>query len=411
MKKIVVFLVCLLLIFLLVLSRHNTNNQSIENLAYVIAIGIDNGENNLLKLTLQIATSSAGNSNSGGSSSQSSNSTITSAECSSIISGINLINSYISKKINLSHCKIVVFSEDFAVNGLADEVATLVNNVQIRPDCSIAICKSSAEDFLSMNKPVLIDLTARFYEIVVTSGDYTGFSKNITLSEFYNALKDSTINPTAILAGINFPATTSIPAYSNYVDVDSNYTAAEVNITNKNNMQICGLAVFDEGNLIGEMTSLDCICHLIVSGKLQNATINIPDPYDMSEIINLSIIQVEKPDVSVKLINGAPYISCYVELNSNIVSLSSDSDYITPERLQTITNYANSYLKSHINNYLYKTSKEFRSDVVGFGKYVLNKFSTIQKWNDFNWKDNYINSFFDINVDMTIKNSSLIQKN
>ena len=411
MKRVFIFFSALLLVFLLILSRHNSNNQSIENLAYVIAIGIDNSENNRLKLTLQIATSSAGNSNSGGSSSQSSNSTITSVECSSIVSGMNLINSYISKKLNLSHCKIVVFSEDFAINGISDEVATLVNNVQIRPDCSIAVCKSSAEDFLNMNKPVLIDLTARFYEIVVTSGDYTGFSRNITLSEFYNCLKDSSINPTAILAGINFPATTSIPAYSNYVDIDVNYTADEVNITNKNNMQICGLAVFNEGNLIGEMTSIDCICHLIVSGQLQNATINIPDPYDMTEIINLSIIQVEKPDISVKLVNGAPYISCDVELNSNIVSLSSDSDYATPEKLKTISNYANSYLENHINDYLYKTSKDFKSDVVGFGKYVLNKFSTIQKWNDFNWRENYENSFFNTNVDMTIVNSSLIQKN
>lgn len=411
MKKYLIFITAILLAFLLVVSRHNTNNQSIENLAYVIAIGIDNGENNLLKLTLQIATSSSGSSQSGGGSSQTSNSTITSVECSSIMSGINLINSYISKKINLSHCKIVVFSEDFAVSGIADEVSTLVNNVEIRPDCSIAICKSSAEDFLEMNKPVLINLTARYYEVVVTSGDYTGFSRNITLSEFYNCLQDSSIEPTAILSGINFPATSSIPAYSNYVDIDSSYTADEVSISNKNNMQICGLAVFKDGALVGEMTAMDSICHLIVTGKLQNAIINIPDPYDMSEIINLSIVQVEKPDIQVELVNGAPYIYCDLELNSNIVSLSSDSDYATPEKLQTITDYANSYLETHITDYLYKTAKDFQSDVVGFGKYALPKFTTIQEWNEFNWRDNYVNSFFEANVDMTIVNSSLIQKN
>lgn len=411
MKKTFVFFGLILLILLLVLSRHDTNNQSIENLAYVIAIGIDSGDNNLLKLTLQIATSSSGNSQSGGGSSQSSNSTITSVECSSINSGINLINSYISKKINLSHCKIVVFSESFAVNGIADEISTLVNNVEIRPDCSIAICKSSAEDFLNMNKPVLINLTARYYEVVVTSGDYTGFSTNVTLSDFYNALKCPSIEPIAILAGINFPDTASVPDYTNYVDLDSSYTADEVSITNKNNMQISGLAVFRDGYFIGEMDSLDTMCHLIVSGKLQNATISIPDPFDVNEIINLSINQLEKTDISVKLVNGSPYISCNMEVSANILSLSSDSDYATLEKLQTITNYANSYLESHIEDYLYKTSTDFKTDIVGFGRHLLSEFSTIKEWNNINWSDNYMNSFFDTSVNTTIVNSSLFQKN
>lgn len=411
MKKFFVFFMAILLIILFILSRHNTNNQSIENLAYVIAIGIDSGKNNLLKLTLQIATSSSENSNSGGDSSQSSNSTITSVECSSINSGINLINSYISKKINLSHCKIVVFSEDFATKGIGNEVSTLVNNVQIRPDCSIAICKSSAENFLDMNKPVLVNLTARYYEVVVTSGDYTGFSTNVTLSDFYKSLQDSYTEPFAILAGINLPDSISIPAYNNYVDIDTSYTPDEVSITNENNMQICGLSVFKDDVFIGEMTSMDSICHLIISNKLQNAIISIPDPYDISGIINLSITQLEKPDISVKLVNGSPYICCNLKINANILSLPSDSDYATYEKLQTITDYANSYFESHITNYLYKTAKDFKCDVVGFGKYILPEFSTVQEWNNFNWQNKYMNSFFKTNIDITIVNSSLIQRN
>lgn len=35
-------------------------------------------------------------------------------ECNSIDSGINLLNSFISKRINLAHCKAFVFSETLA---------------------------------------------------------------------------------------------------------------------------------------------------------------------------------------------------------------------------------------------------------------------------------------------------------
>ena len=95
MKKVFVFIGIVLVILLIISSKYSTTSQSIENLAYVIAIGIDNGDNGLLKVTLQIATPSS-NSSGSGSSEQSSESTTTTVECSTINSGLNLVNSYIN---------------------------------------------------------------------------------------------------------------------------------------------------------------------------------------------------------------------------------------------------------------------------------------------------------------------------
>lgn len=410
MKKVFVFIGIVFIIILIISSKYSTTSQSIENLAYVIAIGIDNGDNGLLKVTLQIATPSS-NSSGSGSSEQSSESTTTTVECSTINSGLNLVNSYISKKLNLSHCKIIVFSEKFATNDISDEISTLANNVEIRPDCSIVISKCDAKDFININKPVLVTLTARFYEVIVSSGDYTGFSTNVTLLDFYRSLKDHSSNAVALLAGINTPSTQSTPDDVNYVDLDSSYSAGQALITNKNNMQINGLAVFHNGYCIGELNSIDSICHLILKNELQSAMISIPDPFNNTEIINLSLMQLKKPDIEVKLVNGSPYISCNVYLKANIVSLSSGSDFSKKENLNIISEYANSYLKSHINNYLYKTSKDFNSDTVGFGRYLLSSYATLEDWYNENWKSNYKNSFFDVNVDTTIMNSSLILKN
>lgn len=410
MKKVFVFIGIVFIIILIISSKYSTTSQSIENLAYVIAIGIDNGDNGLLKVTLQIATPSS-NSSGSGSSEQSSESTTTTVECSTINSGLNLVNSYISKKLNLSHCKIIVFSEKFAANDISDEISTLANNVEIRPDCSIVISKCDAKDFININKPVLVTLTARFYEVIVSSGDYTGFSTNVTLLDFYRSLKDHSSNAVALLAGINTPSTQSTPDDVNYVDLDSSYSAGQALITNKNNMQINGLAVFHNGYCIGELNSIDSICHLILKNELQSAMISIPDPFNNTEIINLSLMQLKKPDIEVKLVNGSPYISCNVYLKANIVSLSSGSDFSKKENLNIISEYANSYLKSHINNYLYKTSKDFNSDTVGFGRYLLSSYATLEDWYNENWKSNYKNSFFDVNVDTTIMNSSLILKN
>ena len=113
MKKIMHILVLLVLISPILLTNM-ASSRNLDNLAYVVALGIDKGDSNVLKLTFQFASPSGDSS--GSSSSQSDTSSITTIECSSIDSGISLMNSYMTKKVNLSHCKAIVISESLAVS-------------------------------------------------------------------------------------------------------------------------------------------------------------------------------------------------------------------------------------------------------------------------------------------------------
>ncbi|MDE5830463.1 MAG: hypothetical protein K2H53_01960 [Clostridia bacterium] len=73
------------------------------------------GENNDYKISFQLSIPSQ-NTTSEGSSSSSPDTVIDTIESSSIESAISLANGYISKKLNLSHCKVLVISEQVAVN-------------------------------------------------------------------------------------------------------------------------------------------------------------------------------------------------------------------------------------------------------------------------------------------------------
>lgn len=163
----------------------------IDHLAYVVAIGIDVGNNNTFRISFQLSVPGGSSSDSGGGSSQSDESVVNTIDCSSIDSGITLINSYLSKEINLSHCKVVVLSEELAYKGISDIVYTLMNNVQVRPDCNVIISRCSAEYFLNNSEPLLEKMSARYYEIAPTSSDYTGYTENITLSQFFSDLNDT----------------------------------------------------------------------------------------------------------------------------------------------------------------------------------------------------------------------------
>ena len=195
MKKYISLFLILILISFSLTGCYDA--KSIENFAYVIAIGIDKGQTNALKLTFQFAipADSSNSDGEGEGTTQSTNSSIISVECSSINSGLSLMNGYVSKKINLSHCKAIIMSETLSYDRVSDYIKTLMNNIEIRPDCNIIISRCDALDFLQNSKPPLESLSARYYELILNSNEYTGYSDNITLADFQAALLSDVSQP------------------------------------------------------------------------------------------------------------------------------------------------------------------------------------------------------------------------
>lgn len=159
-----------------------------------------NGSENNLKVSFQIAIPSKTASSKGGSSSgDSSDTVIDSIECPSVEYAISLANGYISKRLNLSHCKVLVISEEVASHGISDIIYTLINNPEIRPSCNVIVSRSDAYEFLSNSKSELETITAKYYEIVTLSSSTTGYTSNVTMADVITCLTDTYGEATAIL--------------------------------------------------------------------------------------------------------------------------------------------------------------------------------------------------------------------
>lgn len=381
----------------------------VENLSYAIAIGLDKGENNILKLSIQFATPSTISAGSEGSS-QSDTTTITSIECSSISSGINLINSYISKQVNLAHCKVIVISEELAYEGVSEYIYTLVDNVEIRPNCNIVVSRCDAINFLENAKPTLEKLTARYYEAALRSSEYTAYTSDIQLNDFYSNLKSTTTDSLAILAGINTEETHLTSTTTDKFNVDSIYKANETPIKDKTSLECMGLAVFKEDKLVGELDGIESLCYSIVSNKLENCMITIPDPINNNSSIDIYLTKKKSTQNNVDIINNAPYIDVKANLEGYIASSNANSDYSSSENLDMISNSVNKYLESQISSLLYKTSKEFNSDIVGFGKYAIKNYFTWDDWIASDWLSTYKNAFFKVTVSTDIQSGELFSK-
>ena len=414
-KVLIIFFILIILAFSL---SGCTSRQSINDLAYVIGIGIDVGETNELKLSLQISKTNNSSSSSG--SSQSSDTIVNSIECSSITSGISLFNSYLGKEVNMAHCKVIVFSEEIASKGISEHLYTLVNNIQIHAEANMIICKSTAEDFLNNSTPILETLSAKYYEIASSTSEYTGYTDSITFGEFFSYYTDTFQEAYAILGGINKNTGDSdtFDTFSNsdtditeYIDIsssDNTYIAGEVPSTSDISIDNMGLAVFHSDKLVGELNAIETICHMIVTNKLNRCIIRIPSPINIDEYLDLNIRLVSKPKIKVDLINNTPYIKVSIRVNARLLSMTEDSNDLSANNNKEIENYISKYLEENIKNYLYKTAKELGSDIAGFGRYAVSNFLTWDDWISYNWNEKYADSFFNVEVESYLKSAYLL---
>ena len=184
-KYILIILVAILFSFAFT-SSHRI--QSIDDLTYIVALGIDVGDTERLKVTFQFTKPSAASGE--GSSNESSSIIMDTIEAPSIDAAHNLKITYSRKEINLSHCKLIIFS--------------LANKVQIRPDTNILITTSSARDYIASVKPTLDNLITKFYATFPNSSEYTGYIVDANLGQFMNKITSLASQPVALLRQCNF---------------------------------------------------------------------------------------------------------------------------------------------------------------------------------------------------------------
>ena len=396
-----IFIILVLLIFVTAFSSSYVSLR-IDNLAFVVALGIDVADNNNLKVSFEFTD--IGSVSENGSASESS-SVINTVVSSSLDSAISMMNGFIGKQLSLSHCKLIIFSEEFAQRGVSHEIYTLINNPQIRPSTNIVISKIDAESYIKYSEPALEHLESKYYEIFPSSSKYTGYTVNATIGDFFNGLVCETCEPFAILGGINDSSNSNSNASSNNAEAISNATT----LTGKRLTENIGVAVFKDDKLVGELNAIETLSFLLLKNSVDSFEVSIPNPNTQEEE-NIDIYLYHDVDTKINLdiTNGAPHAKIDINLTGKISSVSNNSDYDDNNQLSTISNSVNNYLESIISSYLYRTSREFNSDINNIGRHGRSQFLTLNDYENFDWLENYKNCTFEVNVDTNVKSGFFI---
>lgn len=448
MKKKFVIILILFIVFITFIAGFSDSyiSRRIDHLAYVLVLGIDKGEKARLKISTQFINVS---SSSSGASSDSSQIVLTSCEANSIFSGLNLLNSYIGKEINLAHCSVVVFSEEIAKEGISSEIYSLINNEEIRSSANIVVTNCKAYDYINNSKPNLENLTSKYFDTFDITSKLTGYFSNITLGDFFNNLSESNSDPIAVLGGLNSTArseenksssnsseessSSSNSGNSDNINGEtsnSNLSSQDVEEqekqeieTNQDNLvagkssivggrgtENLGLAIFSGDKYIGELTVWESICHSLITNSIDTCIISVEDPLVENKQLEIQLSPNKKSKITSNIENGAININIELNLIANIISLNSNINYEDTDTINKISAATQNRLNDELNKYFDKTARKYNVDIDKYYLSILKYFPYQKNFDNFNYKEKLKNANFNCNTHVNIISSLLITK-
>ena len=448
MKKKFIIILILFVVFITFIAGFSNSYVShrIEHLAYVLVLGIDKGEKAKLKISTQFINVS---SSSSGASSDSSQIVLTSCEANSMFSGLNLLNSYIGKEINLAHCSVVVFSEEIAKEGISSEIYSLINNEEIRSSANIVVTNCKAYDYINNSKPNLENLTSKYFDTFDITSKLTGYFSNITLGDFFNNLSESNSDPIAVLGGLNSTARSEENTSSSNSSEESSSSSNSGNSgningeasnsnsssqdveeqekqdieTNQNNLvagkssivggrgtEDLGLAIFSGDKYIGELTVWESICHSLITNSIDTCIISVEDPLVENKQLEIQLSPNKKSKITSNIENGDININIELNLIANILSLNSNINYEDTDTINKISTATQNRLNDELNKYFDKTARKYNVDIDKYYLSILKYFPYQKNFDDFNYKEKLKNANFNCNTHVNIISSLLITK-
>lgn len=448
MKKKFIIILILFVVFITFIAGFSNSyiSRRIEHLAYVLVLGIDKGEKARLKISTQFINVS---SSSSGASSDSSQIVLTSCEANSMFSGLNLLNSYIGKEINLAHCSVVVFSEEIAKEGISSEIYSLINNEEIRSSANIVVANCKAYDYINNSKPNLENLTSKYFDTFDITSKLTGYFSNITLGDFFNRLSERNSDPIAVLGGLNSTARSeenksssnsskesssssnsgnsdningeTLNSNSSSQDIEdqekqeiettqNSLVAGKSSIVGGRGTENLGIAIFSGDKYIGELTVWESICHSLIINSIDTCIISVEDPLVENKQLEIQLSPNRKSKITSNIENGAININIELNLIANIISLNSNINYEDIDTINKISTATQNRLNDELNKYFDKTARKYNVDIDKYYLSILKYFPYQKNFDDFNYKEKLKNANFNCNTHVNIISSLLITK-
>lgn len=387
-----------LLLVLLALTAGCWDRNELEELGFVVLIGLDKGEKeNQIVVTYQIANPIAGVPNLGGGN-QPSREVVT-FPSPDFLSARDLANVFVSRQITYSHTRILVVSEELArTEQFWPVIASSLRDRELRREISLIVSREKAADFIRGNKPVLEVRNHKFYDYMSVRWGETGLVPDATLHRLFEATQSQDHAFLAIYA----TAKKQNPA-AKYED---DYLPGEIDKKGGNPVQVIGSALFKEGRMISGLTGEETRIVMQINKKLLARVFlsTYEDPMDPKQRIVARLLANENSKVRLDLQANPPTARITVPFDIEILSIPSGYNYVTDiNNQQKLRESIEKSLEQKYRSLIDKAQNEYKVDPFNWALEARRLFPTLQAYEHMDWNRTFSRLDVAIEVEATIK--------
>ncbi|MFZ5898366.1 MAG: Ger(x)C family spore germination protein [Bacillota bacterium] len=399
-----------LLTVLVILSLSGCwNYQEPDEIAWVLALGLDKGRQNVLTMTTVVAVPKAigtGGGDGGGSGGQ--GFFVVSMEVNTILEGLELLNAFVDRRADLSHTAWIVFGRALAEEGIDRYYAPLARFRQFRRNSSILITQGRAADLLKNGKPILEDNVGKYYQLLQQGWRFTEFIPRDTFHDFYIASKTPGVGAVANLVALQDKDEKDI--FPNNRPKDKGvYYAGRIPRQGGGRLEIMGGAVFRGGKMVGILDADETGFVKMVRGTFRRTIQAVPDPKHPDKYVIVEVKPRTKAEVNVDVTGNVPRISVRIPLEGDIISIQSGEDYERASRIPLVERSVEGYLNQELRNTIEKT-QQWGTDVFEFSSKAQRQFFTWKAWKAYDWASRYPNAIVDATVDFRVRRVGLLHE-
>lgn len=403
-------LAAVLLILLVLLNAGCGSKFEPDALSYVLLIGIDHGAQNLLRVSYLIAVprviagGGQGGGGGGGGEGQRSANVIT-VEAPSIYASMNMVNSFVGRRLSLMHAKGIIFSEAMAKDGSMRQIVLgLTQFRETRGTAFIAVGRQKPEEILDKMTPFLEANPAKYIELIASNQSFTGYIPSEKLQDFYNDLKIGGINPVCLLFALsneNLPLHNGQSSYRS----EGDYVAGEMVKKGGVSLEAMGAVVFREGKMVGTLNGDETSIYSMFRGQYGRRIYTVKDPLKPGKLVIMDVSQADKPRIKVKLTGEGPVVEARLFLEGNVLGVNSLIDYSLPRYRPVLEQAFEELIEQRAHDLVAKTQYEYRSDIFGFGNKARRQVLTQKDWEQLNWAALYEEAQVSVDVEYKIRHT------
>ena len=401
MKKI---LICILLIISCLFLHGCWDRKELNELAIVLAAGIDTAPEGDIKLTLQIVRprAFAGGAEKPGGQPKENNVWVLSQTGRTVLDAQRLLEKKVSRQIYWGHDVIVVFGEDAAREGLNKFINFFSRSPRVRETIWVFVAKGKAQTVIDSHSQ-LENTSAQAAGSMVRAGVTTP----VMLKDLKMMLTSKGTNP--VLPCLELTASGDPQGPGMKENIPAAQGKQEQSTTVHAEVTLCGTGIFNTDKLVGWLDTSQTRGLLWLTDQMEKGVITVPSVKEPEKKISVDITGATT-EVEPFWDGQNIWFDVKIDMKGDLVEQQSMEDLTNPQIYKAIEDNVSRAIERKARQSLEKAQYEFEVDIFKFGKAFHRKYKKEWAQIENRWDEVFTTVDVNIYVETTLRRTGLETK-